>query len=166
MDWLPTRLFFPGEFHGERSLAQSMGSQWIISNLKSTGVNWRAEGAGTTTLCWALHKFSCYCSVTILCLTLCGFLVFHYLPGFAQTHVHWVSDAIQPSHSLLLFSLTSSFPSIRIFSSELTLPLGGQSIGALASASVFSINIEGWFLLGLHGYPCLLIQSSPSPQNF
>ena len=29
-----------------------------------------------------------------------GFPVFHYLPEFAQTHVHWVSDAIQPSHPL------------------------------------------------------------------
>ena len=25
----------------------------------------------------------------------------HYLPEFAQTHVHWVSDAIQASHLLL-----------------------------------------------------------------
>ena len=30
-----------------------------------------------------------------------GFLVFHYVPEFAQTQVHWVSDAIQPSHPLL-----------------------------------------------------------------
>ena len=30
-----------------------------------------------------------------------GFPVLHYLPEFAQTHVHWVDDAIQPSHSLL-----------------------------------------------------------------
>ena len=29
------------------------------------------------------------------------FPVFHYLQEFAQTHVHWVSDAIQPSHPLL-----------------------------------------------------------------
>ena len=29
-----------------------------------------------------------------------GFPVLHYLPKFAQTHVHWVSDAIQPSHPL------------------------------------------------------------------
>ena len=29
-----------------------------------------------------------------------GFPVLYYLPEFAQTHVHWVSDAIQPSHSL------------------------------------------------------------------
>ena len=33
------------------------------------------------------------------CSTL-GFSVHHYLPDFAQTHVHWVSDAIQPSHPL------------------------------------------------------------------
>ena len=30
-----------------------------------------------------------------------GFPVLPYLPEFAQTHVHWVGDAIQPSHSLL-----------------------------------------------------------------
>ena len=29
-----------------------------------------------------------------------GFPVLHYLPEFAQTHVHWVSDVIQPSHPL------------------------------------------------------------------
>ena len=50
----------------------------------------------------------CYCSVTKSCLTLwepmdCstpGFPVPHYFPEFAQTQVHWVSDAIQPSHPL------------------------------------------------------------------
>ena len=43
-----------------------------------------------------------------LCLTLCnimscsapGFPVLHHLLEFAQTHVHWVGDAIQPSHLL------------------------------------------------------------------
>ena len=51
----------------------------------------------------------CYCSVPKLCLTLCdpmdcsmpGSPILHYLPEFAQTHVHRVSDAIQPSHPLL-----------------------------------------------------------------
>ena len=50
----------------------------------------------------------CSCSVAKLCPTLCdpmncslpGFLVFHCLPEFAQTHVHWVGDAIQPSYPL------------------------------------------------------------------
>ena len=35
-----------------------------------------------------------------------GFPVLHYLPEFAQTHVHWVRDAIQPSHP----PLPSVFP--------------------------------------------------------
>ena len=51
----------------------------------------------------------CCCSVTQLCLTICdpmvystpGFPVLHYLTEFAQTHVHWVNDAIQQSHPLL-----------------------------------------------------------------
>ena len=33
-----------------------------------------------------------------------GFPVFHYFPEFAQTHVHRVGDAIQPSHPLLPLS--------------------------------------------------------------
>ena len=27
-----------------------------------------------------------------------GFPVLHHLPEFAQTHIHWAGDAIQPSH--------------------------------------------------------------------
>ena len=50
-----------------------------------------------------------YSSVTQLCPTLCnpmdcstpGLPVHHQLPELAQTHVHQVGDAIQPSHSLL-----------------------------------------------------------------
>ena len=69
----------------------------------------------------------CYCLVTQLCPTLCdpmdcstpGSPVLHYLPEFAQTHVHWVDDAIQPSYPLSsLFPLPSNFPSIRVFSNE------------------------------------------------
>ena len=53
--------------------------------------------------CW------CFCSVSKSCTTLCdpmncsilGFPVLHYLPEFAPTHVHQVSDAIQPFHLLL-----------------------------------------------------------------
>ena len=50
-----------------------------------------------------------FSSVTQSCLTLCnptdcstpGFPVLHHLREFVQTHVDWVSDAIQPSHPLL-----------------------------------------------------------------
>ena len=49
-----------------------------------------------------------FSSVAQLCQTLCnrtdcstsGLLVHHQLPEFTQSHVHWVGDAIQPSHTL------------------------------------------------------------------
>ena len=51
-----------------------------------------------------------------------GFSVLHHLSELAQTHIHRVSDAIQPSHPLLpLLLLPSIFPSIRVFSNELAL---------------------------------------------
>ena len=105
-------------------------------------------------------------SVDQLCPTLCnpmdcsmpGFPIVHHLPELAQTHVHWISDAIQPFHSLLsssppalshftlccpLLPLPSVFPSIRVFSSESVLCISGdQSIGV--SASVLPMNIQDW----------------------
>ena len=43
----------------------------------------------------------------------------HHLPELVQTHVHWVSDAIQPSCSWLSPSPPAFiFPSIRVFSNE------------------------------------------------
>ena len=48
-----------------------------------------------------------------------GFSVHHQLPELTQIHVHWVSDAIQPSHLLSSPSSPASiFPSIRVFSNE------------------------------------------------
>ena len=48
-----------------------------------------------------------------------GFPIFHYLLEFAQTHVHWVDDAIQPSHPLLPPSPpTFNLSQIRVFSNE------------------------------------------------
>ena len=79
-----------------------------------------------------------------------GFPVFHYLPELAQTHVHWVSYTIQPSHPLSspsppafsFFPASGSFPMSWFFTS------GGQSFGASASASVLPMNIQDWFPLG------------------
>ena len=52
-----------------------------------------------------------------------GFPLPHYLPDFAQTHVHWVGDAIQPSHPLLptFSSCPQSFPASESYSNELAL---------------------------------------------
>ena len=64
----------------------------------------------------------CCCSVAQFCLTFCdpmdcsmpGLSVPHHIPEFAQVHVYWICDTIQPSCPLSLPSL----PSIRIFSNE------------------------------------------------
>ena len=64
-----------------------------------------------------------FSSVTQSCPTLCnpmdcstpGYPVHHQLPQLAQTHVHWVGDAIQPLSSLFLLP-PSVFPNIRVFS--------------------------------------------------
>ena len=53
-----------------------------------------------------------------------GLPVHHQLPEPTQTHVHWVGDAIQPSHPLCpLLLLPSIFPSIRVFSNESALSM-------------------------------------------
>ena len=71
-----------------------------------------------------------FSSVTQSCPTLCdpmnrstpGLPVHHHLPEFTQIHVHQVSDAIQPSHSLSSpFPPAPIPPSIRVFSNESTL---------------------------------------------
>ena len=96
-------------------------------------------------------------SVSQSCLTLwdpidCstpGFHVHHQLPEIFQTHVHQVSDAIQPSHPLLpLLLLPSIFPNIRVFSSESVIYIRWPKYGASALASVLPMNIQGWFPLG------------------
>ena len=79
-----------------------------------------------------------------------SFPVFHYLQRLAQTHVYWVSDAIQSFHLLS----SSSLPALNL-SHHQGLPMSwhftsrGQRIGAAALTSVFSMIIQGWFLLGL-----------------
>ena len=45
-------------------------------------------------------------------------------PEFAQSHVHWVGDAIQPSHALSpRLLLPSIFPRMRVFSNDSALPI-------------------------------------------
>ena len=88
-----------------------------------------------------------------------GFSVHHQLPELTQTHVHWVCDAIQPSHPLLSpFSFCpQSFPASGYFPMSQFFALGGQSIGVSASASILSMNIQNWFPLGFTG--CISLQS-------
>ena len=83
-----------------------------------------------------------------------GLPAHHQLPEFTHTLVHWVGDAIQPSHpqsspSSLAFNFSQHqdfFPMNQLFTS------GGQSIGASASTSVLSMNIQDWLPLGWTGW--------------
>ena len=81
----------------------------------------------TTDFCMLILYSVQFSSVAQSCPALCSpvdgstpdFPVHHQLPEHAQTPVHQIGNAIQPSHPLLSPSLLPSiFPSIRIFSSE------------------------------------------------
>ena len=92
-------------------------------------------------------------SVTQSCPTLCdpmncstpGLPVHQQLPEFTQTHVHRVSDAIQPSPPLSSPSPPAPNPSqhqslFQWVNSE----SGGQSTGVSALASFLSKKSQGW----------------------
>ena len=103
---------------------------------------------------WVIFSVQ-FSSVAQSCPTLCdpmncstpGLPVHHQFPEFTQTHVHWVSDAIQPSvvpfsSHLQYFPASGSFPMSQFFTS------GGQTIGVSALASVLPgiFNIQ-WILI-------------------
>ena len=109
-------------------------------------LNWRSLSSYSASLCRSAH----FSSGTQSYLTLCkpmdystpGFPVRHQLLELAQPHVHWIGDAIQPSHPL-----SSPSPSALNLSHHqghfqwvLFLTSGGQSIGASASASDLQIS--------------------------
>ena len=102
-----------------------------------------------------------FSSFALFSLTLCypmdcsmpGLPVHHQLLEFTQTHVHWVSDAIQPSHPLS----SPSPPAFNLFQHQGLFQWVSsshevaKSIGVSASASVLLMNIQDWFPLGWTG---------------
>ena len=95
-----------------------------------------------------LQKAKCFSSVQSLSrVQLCDSMdcstpalpVHHQLLEFTQTHVHWIGDAIQPSHPLSIpFSTRlQSFPASGSFQMSQFFASGGQSFGVSASASVY-----------------------------
>ena len=106
-----------------------------------------------------------FSSVAQSCPTLCnpmnrsmpGLPVHHQLPESTQTHVHQVSDAIQPSHPLLYPSLPAPNPSQHLGSFPMSqlFTWCGQSTGVSDSTSVLPMNTQDWSPLGvLVGSPC------------
>ena len=122
-------------------------SQTRLSNWTDWPVAKRRGSSLLTTITpcsFSLYIAYCCYSVTQLCQTLCspmdcsmpGSPVLYYLQEFAQTHVHWVGDAIQPSHPLIPFSsCLQSFPASRSFPMSQYFGSGCQSFGVSASAS-------------------------------
>ena len=90
-----------------RTLSHTKQDDWPETTQKPNNITIKPEtvsDSGRAVLPGSLQ----FSSVAQSCLTLCdpmdystpGFPVHHQLPELAQTHVHRVSDAIQPSHPL------------------------------------------------------------------
>ena len=113
----------------------------------------------------------CYCSsVAKLCPTLrdpmdCntpGFHVLHYFPEFAQIHVHWVSDAIQPSHPLS----SPSPPALNLsqhqiaFASELVLHIRWPKYWSLRFSIIPSNEYSGLISFRIDWFDFLVVQGT------
>ena len=110
--------------HSLGQLALRIKSYSMPQHLSSHSLVWWVASRASLNLVTASQSVS---SVAQSCLTLCdpmdcstpGLPVHHELPEFTQTHVHQVSEAIQPAHPLSSPSPPPSiFPSIRVFSNE------------------------------------------------
>ena len=89
-----------------------------------------------------------------------GFPLLHYLLEFAQAHVHWAYNAIQPSYplSLLSNSVFNLSKDQGLFSISQLLASGGQIIGASSSvgpsneySGLISFRIDWFDLLAFQG---------------
>ena len=134
-----------------------VGSIWIELNCRTHSWCQRIAWCGKNPHIWQPEVFCvhCGCSVTQSHLTLCDRMglqharhpcpsLSQYLPGFVQTHLHCVSDAIQSSHPVSpLLLLPSIFPSIRVFSSMSALHIKWPKYWSFSSASVLPVNIQG-----------------------
>ena len=86
-----------------------------------------------------------------------GLPVHHQLPEFTQTHVHRVSDAIQPSHPLSSPSppAPQSLPASGSFTMSQLFAWDGQSTGVSALASFLPKKSQGWALSQWTGWTSL-----------
>ena len=114
--------------------------------------------------------FSQFNSVTQSCTTLCdlmdfgmpGLLPVHQqLPELAQTHVHWVSDSIQPSHPLSFpFLLPSIFSSIRVFSNQSVLHIRWPKYGSFSFSISPSKVYSGLIFFSIDWLDLLAVQGT------
>ena len=98
-----------------------------------------------------------------------GLPVHHQVPEFIQTHVHQVSDAIQPSHPRSSPSPAPNPPSIRVFSNESTLHMRWPKYWSFSFTISPSKEIPGLISFRMDWLDLLAVQgtlqeSSPTPQ--
>ena len=118
----------------------------------------------TYSCCWVTKSCPALCK-SMHCITR-GFPVPHHFSEFAQVHVHWISDTIQPSHPLSPLSLAFNLPQHRIFSNEWTLcikwPKYWSFNFSISLSNKYSVLIYfkiDWFdLLVVHGTLKSLLQ--------
>src|SRR5574337_846709 len=90
-----------------------------------------------------------------------GLPVHHQLPEFTQTHVHRVSDAIQPSHPLSSpFPPALNPPSIRVFSSESTLHMRWPKYRSFSFSISPSKEIPGLISFRMDWLDLLVVQGT------
>ena len=125
-------------------------------------------GAGWTVDFLNTSQLPC-CSVAKSCLTLCdpmdcstsGFPVLHQLPELAQTHVHWVGDAIQPSYPVLPPSpLPSIFSCIRVFSNESALHIRWPKYWSFSFSISLSNEYSGLNSFRIDWFDLLAVQAT------
>ena len=128
--WQITPVFFPGEFHGTKSLGGT--------------VHFSSVARSCLTLCDPMDYSTS------------GLPVHHQLPEFIPTLVHWIDDAsnyLNLCHPLLL--QPSIFPNIRFFSKESVLPIRWPKYWSFSFSIVLPVIIQDWFLyVRLAGSPC------------
>ena len=90
-----------------------------------------------------------------------GLPVHHHFPEFTQTHVHRVSDAIQPSHPLSSPLLLPPIPSsIRVFSNKSTLRMRWPKYWSFSFSIIPSKDIPGLISLRMDWLDLLAVQGT------
>ena len=129
-----------------------------LQNATCTSVQFSSVAQSCPTLCYPMNRSTL------------GLPVHHQLPEFTETHVHQVSDAIQPSHSLSSpFLLPPIPPSITVFSNDSALCMSLPKYWSFSFSIIPSKKTPRTDLLqnGLVGSPCSprdSQESSPTPQ--
>ena len=160
--WQLTLVFLPGESHGQRSLvgySPRVSKSW-------TPLKWLSP-LRPAPFDYPHFQFS---SVSQSCPTLRdpmnhsmpGLPVHHQLLEYTQTHVHWVSDAIQPSHPLSSPSppLPPIPPSIRVFSNESTLRMRWPKYWSFSFSIICSKEIPGLISFRMDWLDLLAVQGT------